>query len=224
MACRRTFAGVRSEGLFTPPSTRGTVEIPSRGGGGNWGGVAIDPSNNRLVVNTNNIIDIVKLVPRAEFKGGTTGRDVSPQLGAAYAAKGVSTFSPLGMFCSPPPWGRLNAIDLDTGKLAWRKTLGTTAGLAPLGIALKWGTPNLGGPLMTGGGLVFVAAALDNRLRAFRSKDGEELWATELPAGGQATPMTYAIGGRQYIVMVSGGHAAFGSKKGDYVVAFALPR
>ena len=224
MACRAIFDGKRSEGLFTPPSIRGTVLTPSRGGGSNWGGVAIDPSTNRLVVNTNNIVDIVKLVPRAEFKGANPREDVSPQLGAAYAAKGVSTFSPLGMLCSAPPWGLLNAIDLDTGKLAWRKTLGTTAGLAPLGIALKWGTPNLGGPLMTGSGLVFIAATMDQKLRAFRSSDGEELWSTELPAGGQASPMTYAIGGRQYVVMVSGGHFALQTKKGDYVVAYALPR
>jgi len=222
-ACRRRFEALRNEGLFTPPSTRGTVLMPSRGGGSNWGGVAIDPASNRLVVNSNDFVDAVRLVPRAEFHPRKPSRGI-PQLGAPYAATEIGTMSRLGMFCSPPPWGLLNAIDLDTGKLAWRKTLGTTAGLAPLGIALKWGTPNLGGPLMTGSGLVFIAATADSKLRAFRTSDGEELWAGDLPAGGQASPMTYAIGGRQYVVMASGGHFALQTKKGDYVVAYALPR
>jgi quinoprotein glucose dehydrogenase len=154
----------------------------------------------------------------------TSAEDSSPQLGASYAAVGVNMFSPLGMFCSPPPWGALVAVDLDSGRMAWRKTLGTTAGLAPLGIALKWGTPSLGGPLATGSGLVFIAGTMDQKLRAFRTSDGAELWATDLPAGGQASPMTYAVGGRQYVVMASGGHFALQSKKGDYVVAYALPR
>jgi quinoprotein glucose dehydrogenase len=224
MKCRDKFKGVRNEGLFTPPSTRGTVLMPSRGGGTDWGGVAIDQRTNRLVVNTNRFVDMIKLVPRAQYKMPTTPEDSSPQLGAPYAAKGISMFSPLGMFCSPPPWGALVAIDLDTGRLAWRKTLGTTAGLAPLGVALKWGTPSMGGPLATGSGLVFIAGAMDQKLRAFRSSDGEELWAGDLPAGGQASPMTYAIGGRQYVVMASGGHFALQTKKGDYVVAYALPK
>jgi quinoprotein glucose dehydrogenase len=115
------------------------------------------------------------------------------------------------------------AIDLDTGKLAWRKPLGTTSEQAPFGVALNWGTPNFGGPLITAGGLVFIAATMDNRLRAFRLDDGEELWATDLPASGQAAPMTYAVGGRQYIALAAGGHAMMGTKIGDYLIAYALP-
>jgi quinoprotein glucose dehydrogenase len=131
--------------------------------------------------------------------------------------------SPLGLPCTRPPWGELTALDLDTGRVAWRKTLGDTAQLAPLGIALPLGTPNLGGPMITGGGLVFISAAMDNRLRAFDLASGAVLWSADLPAGGQASPMSYAIGGRQYVVIAAGGHSVIGTKKGDAVIAYALP-
>src|SRR5258708_4280797 len=112
-------------------------------------------------------------------------------------------FSILGMPCSAPPWGMLNAIDLDSGKLAWRSTLGTTSRLAPYGISLRWGVPSFGAPMITGSGLVFVAATMDDRVRAFRLDNGEELWAVDLPASAQSSPMTYAIGGGQYVVPVA---------------------
>jgi quinoprotein glucose dehydrogenase len=149
---------------------------------------------------------------------------MAPQRGSAYAAQTVLAFSPIGVPCSPPPYGEIKAIDLDTGKLAWHKPLGTTSDQAPFGIAFKWGSINFGGPLMTGGGLAFVAATTDNRLRAFRVSDGEELWAFDLPASAQAAPMTYSIGGRQYVVLAAGGHGMLGTKKGDYVIAWALPK
>jgi quinoprotein glucose dehydrogenase len=225
--CRKMFEGIRAEGIFTPPTIKGSTLVPSRAGGGEWGGVAIDPRNNRLIVNTNNFTEIIRLIPRAEYernKDKYAPHTAAPQTGASYAFGYTLAFSPLGAPCSPPPWGLLSAIDLDTGKLAWRKPLGTTSSQAPFGIAFNWGSPNFGGPLLTGGGLTFVAATMDNRFRAYRSSDGELLWAVDLPAGGQASPMTYAIGGRQYVVMASGGHFALQSKKGDYVVAYALPR
>jgi quinoprotein glucose dehydrogenase len=225
MMCRRKIEKLRTGPIFTPPSFRGTAIAPSRAGGGEWGGVAIDPRNNRLIVNSNNFIDAVRLVPRAQFKDpGPHPRDVQEQLGAPYAAEGVSMFSILGMPCSAPPWGQLNALDLDTGKFAWRKPLGTSSRLAPFGISLPWGVPSFGAPLITGGGLVFVAATMDDRIRAFRSDNGEELWAVDLPASAQSSPMTYAIGGRQYVVLTAGGHGMMGTKKGDYVIAFALPQ
>jgi quinoprotein glucose dehydrogenase len=221
------FNGIRAEGIFTPPTIKGSTLVPSRAGGGEWGGVAIDPTTNRLVVNTNNFTEIIRLIPSAEYernKDKYPPHTVAPQTGSRYAFGYTLAFSPLGMPCSPPPWGLISAIDLDTGKLAWRKPLGTTSSQAPFGIAFNWGTPNFGGPLMTGGGLAFVAATMDNRLRAFRVKDGEELWAADLPASAQAAPMTYAIGGRQYVVLAAGGHGMLGTKKGDYVIAYALPK
>jgi quinoprotein glucose dehydrogenase len=223
--CRGKFKGIRNEGIFTPPSLRGSILYPATAGGGEWGGVAIDPTTNRLIVNTNNFVEIMKLIPRAQYdRLKVKPRMMAPQRGTAFAAETVLAFSPIGVPCSPPPYGAISAIDLDTGKLAWRKPLGTTSDQAPFGIAFKWGSINFGGPLLTGGGLAFVAATTDNRLRAFRVKDGEELWAFDLPASAQAAPMTYAIGGRQYIVLAAGGHGMLGTKKGDYVIAYALPK
>ena len=149
--------------------------------------------------------------------------EITRQRGTPYGIRRELMLSPLGMPCNPPPWGALTAIDLESGRLAWESTLGTTRGLAPLGLAFRWGSPNFGGPIVTSGGLVFIGAATDNLLRAFDLATGAELWAGELPAGGQATPMTYAVGGRQYVVIAAGGHSVLGTKIGDQVVAFALP-
>jgi quinoprotein glucose dehydrogenase len=224
-ACRRALSNARNDGLFTPPSIRGTVYVPTTGGGANWGGVAIEPTANRLVVNTTSAVELIKLIPRASYiaGGARLAEGSAPQNSAPYAVKRGAVLSPLGMPCNPPPWGLLSAIDLDTGKLAWRRTLGTTSSLAPAGIALPWGTPNIGGPLVTGAGLVLIAATMEQRLRAIDIRTGEELWAGDLPASAQASPMTYAIGGRQFVVVAAGGHSVLGTRSGDYLVAFALP-
>jgi quinoprotein glucose dehydrogenase len=135
--------------------------------------------------------------------------------------------SPLGVPCNPPPWGQLHAIDLSTGKSRWQVTLGTTRDLAPVPIPIRWGTPNMGGPIITATGLVFIGAAMDDYLRAFDLESGAELWIWKgrLPAGGQATPMTYRLGEdrRQYVVIAAGGHGKMGNRLGDALVAFALP-
>jgi quinoprotein glucose dehydrogenase len=115
-------------------------------------------------------------------------------------------------------------IDLSTGKIVWRKTLGTTEDLAPGGLALKLGTPVLSGPIMTASGLIFTGATMDDYIRAFDSETGEELWKGRLPAGGQATPMTYEYEGRQYVVIAAGGHSSAGTRFGDHLIAYALPR
>jgi quinoprotein glucose dehydrogenase len=133
--------------------------------------------------------------------------------------------SPLGIPCNAPPWGALAALDLGAREPRWEAVLGTTRDLAPVPIGLPWGTPNMGGPLATAGGVVFIGAALDDYLRAFDSMTGEELWRGRLPAGGQATPMSYRVrdGGRQFVVIAAGGHNQMRSRRGDSLVAFALP-
>jgi len=133
--------------------------------------------------------------------------------------------SPSGLPCNPPPWGSLIAVDLSRGAIRWNVPLGTTADLLPGGTPLIHGVPNLGGSIITAGGLVFVAAAMDNYLRAFDIDTGDELWKGRLPAGGQATPMTYRVSaaGKQFVVIAAGGHGKLGTKLGDSVVAFALP-
>jgi quinoprotein glucose dehydrogenase len=227
-ACRRRIAEARNDGIFTPPSTQGTIVLPSTAGGTNWGGAAFDPTRNRLYVNTMSLLHIVTLIPR---NGGEPDparhRDVEfgAMRGAPYAlTREARVVGPFGVPCNPPPWGQLHAIDMDSGVVAWNATLGTTEDLAPLGVAIKWGTPNLGAPIAVGGGLIFIGAAMDRYLRAFDSDTGRELWQGRLPAGGQATPMSYEWEGRQYVVIAAGGHGNLGTMQGDYVIAFALPR
>jgi quinoprotein glucose dehydrogenase len=133
--------------------------------------------------------------------------------------------APSGIPCNPPPWGTLVAADLASGAVRWNVAFGTAADALPDGISIPPGSPSLGGPIITAGGLVFIAAAMDNYLRAFDIDTGAELWKGRLPAGGQATPMTYRLrpDGKQFVVIAAGGHGKLGTKLGDSLVAFALP-
>jgi len=226
-ACRRQIESARRDGLYTPPSLKGSIEFPFTAGGVNWGGAAFDPTTNRLFVNTSSMLHRISLVPRAETDEEwheLPYGEQAPMRGAPYAMQRVTVMSPLGIPCNPPPWGLLHAIDMNSGEVAWESVLGTTEEIAPLGLALHTGTPNLGGPLVTAGGLVFISAAMDDYLRAFDAKSGAELWQAKLPAGGQAGPMSYMYGDRQYVVIAAGGHKEFQTRKGDYVIAYALPR
>jgi quinoprotein glucose dehydrogenase len=228
-ACRKAIAGARNDGLYTPPSTRGTIIYPSTGGGSNWGGLAFDAAHDIAYVNTSSAMHKVTLFPANQLKAMDAAHpktEIGPNVGARYAAMREVVLSPLGLPCNPPPWGLLHAIDMNEGRILWEVPLGTTADLAPGSQFLLHGvgTPNFGGPIVTAGGLVFIGATLDNYLRAFDVRNGRELWRGRLPAGGQATPMTYVWKGRQYVLIASGGHSKSNSKRGDSVVAFALPR
>jgi quinoprotein glucose dehydrogenase len=226
--CRDLISGAKHEGLYTPPSTQGTILYPFTGGGTNWGGLAFDATRDIVYVNTSSAIHLVTLIARHEYGAVSEkffDKEVSPQEGAPFGMKREVLLSPFGMPCNPPPWGQLHAIDMHSGRVLWSVPLGTTEDMAPFSEYLlgKTGTPNLGGPIVTAGGLVFIGAAMDNYLRAFDAKSGAELWKGRLPAGGQATPMTYVWKGRQYVVIAAGGHAKLGTRRGDQVVAFALP-
>lgn len=226
--CRKIIAGARREGLFTPPSTGGTILYPFTGGGMNWGGLAFDPGRDVVFVNTSSALHLVTLIAAdkvASAKAAEPNVEISPQAGARYGMRRQALLSPLGLPCNPPPWGQLHAVDMKTGKVLWEVPLGTTADLAPMSQLFLHGvgTPNFGGPIVTAGGLVFIGAAMDNYLRAFDAATGRELWKGRLPAGGQATPMTYVWKGRQYVLIAAGGHAKSGTKPGDQIVAFALP-
>jgi quinoprotein glucose dehydrogenase len=222
--CQDKIKASRSEGIFTPPSLKGTVVAPGNVGGVNWGSAAYDPQRHLMVVNTNRLVAWVKMIPRAEYdaeeKKDQDNRiygEFAEQLPAPYGMYRTFLFSPSGAPCNTPPWGTTEAVDLFTGKIAWNVPLGT---LIP---GQSTGSINLGGPMMTGGGVVFTSATIEPVLHAFDSESGKELWKYDLPAGAQATPMTYTLNGKQYLVIAAGGHGKLNSKQGDYVIAFTLP-
>jgi quinoprotein glucose dehydrogenase len=223
--CREKLARARNEGLYTPPSTRGTVIFPFTGGGVNWGGVAFDPVNQIVYANTSRAIHIVTLIPAADARAfkPAPGVEFSLQRGARFAMTRVVALSPFGLPCNPPPWGVMVAVDLKAGKILWQSTVGTTEDKAPLGIAFPWGAPLLSGVLVTGGGLIFTGA-FDSYLRALDAKTGTELWQGRLPVPGIANPMTYVWNGEQYVVIAAGGNSEAGTSIGDSVVAFRLAR
>ncbi len=226
--CARRLASLRNEGIFTPPSVRGSLVLPGFLGGMEWGGVAVDPLERVLVVNLNHLAMVATLIPREELADGGAevgGKAlVAEQVGAPYAVRREALLSPLGLPCTPPPWGTLAAVDLDTGELRWEVPLGGVSDIARLPTPSAWGSPNLGGPMITGG-LAFIAAAMDRRLRAFDVATGALVWSAKLPASAQATPMTYRLGdgGPQYVVIAAGGHDGMGSALGDWVIAYRLP-
>jgi quinoprotein glucose dehydrogenase len=228
--CRKRLARLRNEGIFTPPSLRGTLVYPAHTGGANWGGVAVDLERRILVVNATNLAFEVRLIPRSDFESERSGgeallREYAPQAGTPFGMVREPVLSPFKLPCNPPPWGTLTALSLESGEVLWQRPLGTVPDLVRLPLPIEFGLPNLGGPIATAGGLVFIGAAMDGILRAFDIETGEELWSDRLPAGGNATPMTYlGPDGRQYLAIAAGGHGKLGTRRGDHVLAWALPR
>jgi quinoprotein glucose dehydrogenase len=219
---------LRNEGIFTPPSLEGSVQFPGTAGGVNWGSVAFDPERQLLVLAQNRIAQSHRIIPRADAPASwkqKRPRGVAIQEGTPYFVKQEVILSPLGIPCTPPPWGTLMAVDLRTGQKRWEIPFGTVRRMLPIPISWTWGLPSMGGPIVTASGLVFVGAAMDDYFRAYDSETGEELWRFSLPAGGQATPMTYRLreDGRQYVVIAAGGHSTLGTTLGDWLMAFALP-
>lgn len=237
--CRIKFKEARYEGIFTPPGTTPSITYPGYLGGTNWGGLTVDARTGHLIVNMSHAPMYTHLVPRKEADamgaepvrpGGKGTFAVMAQFGTPYAAISKPFLSPLGVPCNQPPFGRIASIDIRSGKMLWASTLGTTRDAGPWGIAshvpLQTGMPNTGGPISTAGGLTFIGATQDRAIRAFESATGRLVWTARLPAGGQATPMTYmsSRSGRQFVVISAGGNQLLGSKLGDEVVAYALPQ
>ena len=233
-ACRAAMQGLRNEGIFTPPSVQGTVVMPSNIGGAHWGGVAVDPVREIAVVPVNRLAAMVQLMPREGFDlervraaEQRLGDDYEYNFmrGTPYIMRRRMLLAPSRMPCTPPPFGTLVAISLKTGGRLWEVPLGSIAALAgDKERALpEWGSPNLGGPIVTAGGLVFIGAALDRSLHAYDVETGRELWRGNLPESGKATPMSYRLAsGEQFVAIAVGGGGAWGT--GDSVVAFHLRR
>jgi quinoprotein glucose dehydrogenase len=219
--------------MFVPPSTRGTFVLPSNIGGAHWGGVAVDEANAFAVVPVNTIAAMVQLIPaeglnsdsvrRDDAARGITDFEYTRMRGTPYVMRRRLLLGPSGLPCTPPPFGMLVGVNLNTATIAWRAPLGTMP-LPPGAPAPQHdlGSPNLGGPIITASGLVFIGATLDRGFRAFDVTDGRVLWRAQLPAGARATPMTYQTGGRQFVVIAAGGGGPFGA--GDSIIAFALPK
>lgn len=227
--CRDLISRYRSEGIFTPPSLQGTILSPGFAGGVNWGSTAFDSERQLVIAAVNHVPMVVTLVPRDQFDTARRSdswpdSEFAAQTGTPYGMRRELLASPFGLPCTAPPWGTLAAVDLRRNAIRWQVMLGSTRDMTPWFIpSPTLGMPNMGGPIVTDGGLAFIGAAMDNYLRAFDVDTGRELWKGRLPAGGQATPMSYQVNGRQFVVIAAGGHGGLDTKQGDYVVAFALP-
>jgi quinoprotein glucose dehydrogenase len=226
--CGRRIAALRNEGIFTPPSLEGTIVIPSNIGGPQWGGLAFDSVRQVAVIPVNRTATVVQLIPRIQYDSTKEESDwqYTGMTGTPYVVRRQSLVSGDGWPCTPPPFGALVAVSLETGRTLWTVPLGSQrANRAAEGVddpaADRWGTSILGGPIITASGLVVVAGTNDRFVRAFDITDGRELWRGQLPGRGKATPMTYEVRGRQYLVVAAGGDALADS--GAAVVAFALP-
>ncbi len=223
-SCRRQVAALRNEGIFTPPSLRGSLVVPGNIGGLHWGGVAHDPEHGLLIAPANRLAAVVTLVPRDQFetyRKQHPDQETTAQSGTPFAMSRKFLRSPSGLPCNPPPFGALTAIDVNTGRIRWEVPLGK---LPMPGALPEWGSLNLGGPLITGGGLLFIGATFDPVMRAFDVESGKELWQGTLPASARAVPMTFTgPSGKQYVLIAAGGHSAEFGKFDNAIVAFALP-
>jgi quinoprotein glucose dehydrogenase len=228
--CSRTMAGLRYEGRYTPPSLQGTLAFPATAGGVEWGGGAVDPTTNTYIVNSSQVAQIYKLIPRADYDKINAGKDIEAknsngyfaQLGAPYGFNLQTFLNPLGMPCWNGPYGTLSSYDLNTGKLNWREPFGE---VQKWGFYMpeSWGSVTIGSPVITKTGVIFVGASMDSRVRAIDLKSGKVLWTSLVQAPAVAEPAVYTYKGKQYVVWAVGGNSILEPKVADQLVAYSLP-
>lgn len=229
LVCRIMFKRLNYEGIYTPPSVNGTLVFPGNLGVFEWGGMSVNQDRQIGLMNPIGLPFVSRLIPRKPEERAHTPLDesnVQPMHDTPYKVVIGPFLSPLGLPCKQPSWGFVTGVDLTTQKVVWKKRIGTIRDSLPDLFPLppvKIGIPGLGGPISTAGNLMFIAATQDDYLRAYNTTNGQLLWQARLPGGGQATPMTYAVNGKQYVVIMAGGHASFGTKMNDTLVAYALP-
>ena len=232
LACRIQFHRYRYEGRFTPPSLQGSLVYPGNFGVFNWGSIAVDPERQVAFTTPTYLAFVSQLIPRNDDTSLAVHNTppeyglpaLNENFGAPYAVKLFPFLSLLGLPCQAPPWGYVAGADLATGEIIWKHKNGTVVDSSPLPLPFKMGVPNLGGPLMTAGGVAFLSGTIDNYVRGYDVSTGKQLWEQRLPAGGQATPMSFmGQNGKQYLVVVAGGHGSLDTTAGDDVIAYALP-
>jgi quinoprotein glucose dehydrogenase len=226
-ACLARFRSLRYDGPFTPPSLKGSLHVPGSIGGLHWGGMAWAPEQRLLIAPVNRLGTIIRLIPRTEFveaRRGAGRAQVTEQAGTPYAMSREMFLSPEGRPCLSPPWGELVAVRVDSGEIAWRTTLGDLRDLVGLSLPDSPGSPALGGPAVSSGGVIFIGATIDPHLRAFAASDGRALWKVRLPTSARATPLIYTTPrGREMVAIAAGGHDTPLSKPGTTLHVFALP-
>jgi quinoprotein glucose dehydrogenase len=235
--CRIKFRQAEYRGIYTPPRLGPSIRTPGELGGIDWGSVSVDEGRGILVVNSNLMADYDRFITRAaadkehlfisgDPRRGKTAPGAAME-GTPYGVHWHGFLTGLGIPCQRPPYGFLTAVDLKSGNALWQHTLGNASNSGPFGIPLHLplplGTPNIGGSIVTKGGVIFIAATQDKYFRAVDEKTGKVLWEVQLPAGGHATPMTYlGRDGRQYVLINAGGSTSFGTGSSDAFIAYRL--
>lgn len=228
LMCRIEFRALDYQGRYTPPTEKGAIVYPGNFGTFNWGAVAVDPNRQVLFAMPVYLAFTSKMVPRPDDYARVVTQDgeavFNENFGAPYASKMGAFESPLGLPCQAPPWGYVAGVDLTSGKTVYKHVNGTVRDLSPIPLPFEMGVPGIGGPIITKGGVAFLSGTLDYYVRGYDLQTGKEIWRDRLPAGGQATPSTYlGADGRQYLVVVAGGHGSTGTEAGDAIIAYALP-
>ena len=230
LACRIKFLRRDYQGPYTPPSLKGSIIYPGFFGVFNWGGIAVDTERQIAFAMPVHMAFVATLKLRSDDRSRVVTREEDPpfneNFGSRYAVQIASFLSPLGIPCQAPPWGFIAGADLATGRIVYEHVNGTVRDLSRIPMPFKLGVPGIGGPIVTRGGLAFLSGTLDYFLRAYDVTSGKQLWESRLPAGGQATPMTYwsNVSGRQFVLAVAGGHGSLGTRSGDAIIAYALPK